>query len=138
MMHGFRNVSEEVLQLLKYYYKKRFLELLPWRIENGIMHNRFFKADCLARFRGQVDYVVFDGVDEYILPASKNLPETLQGLIQYLKKSVLLEDKDACFFFRSTGLVSAPMNMSIIGTSPQQSQGHLRRATGLQRLSNLL
>ena len=98
MMHGFGYVSEEVLQLLKYYYKKRFLELLPWRIDNGIMHNRFFKADCLARFRGRVDYVVFDDVDEFILPASKNLPETLQGLIQYLKKSALLEDKDACFF----------------------------------------
>ena len=97
MMHGFDYVSEEVLRLIKYYQKKGFLELLPWRINDPkIMQNRFFKADCLARFRGQVDYAVFDDVDEFIIPSSDSLPETLQGLIKYIQ-SHHLQNEDICF-----------------------------------------
>ena len=98
MIHGFDYVSKEVFQLIKYYYETGFLEFLPWRNDNSIMHNRFFKADCLARFRGQVDYMVFDDVDEFILPSSESLPETLQGLIQYLKKKHHHEDDNICSF----------------------------------------
>ena len=98
MMHGFGYVSKEVFKLIKYYYESGFLELLPWRNDNSIMHNRFFKADCLVRFRGQVDYVVFDDVDEFIIPSSENLPETIQGLIQYLKKKHQREDGEICSF----------------------------------------
>ena len=96
MMHGFGYVSEEVLQLTKYYHMIGFLEFLPWNTTGVNLFNRFFKADCLVRFRGQVDYMVFDDVDEFIIPTSESFPETLPGLIKHIKMKTHREDGELC------------------------------------------
>ena len=98
MLHGFDYVSKEVLQLIKYYHMIGFLEFLPWRTTGFNLFPRFFKADCLVRFRGQVDYMLFDDVDEFIIPSSEKLPETLPSLIKHLKKYKHREDGEICSF----------------------------------------
>ena len=132
IMHGYGNVSDQVLQLINYYKKIGFLEFLPWNTDSlnvSSTAQRFFKSNCMMRYYGKVDYMLYNDVDEVIIPSSENLPESLPGLIEYVQKRHSTDDICSLFFYWSTFCVPDSYVHHRTGTSLFTSDNLLRYQT---------
>ncbi|ESO93255.1 hypothetical protein LOTGIDRAFT_67021, partial [Lottia gigantea] len=66
-------ISDEMKEILNYYMKKGIVETIPWSIpvgENSIWYHGQLIAhnDCLYRTMGTIKHVLFNDIDEFVIP----------------------------------------------------------------------
>ncbi|CAD5113230.1 unnamed protein product [Dimorphilus gyrociliatus] len=95
--------EENLVKILKYYKRENIVKLIPWKLPEDISNRVWYHGqsiaihDCLYRFMFSVEYLIFQDLDEFIIPT------------QLHKWSHLLEKLDnnhidgfcfECFYFQ--------------------------------------
>ena len=82
------NISDNVLQALKYYTNKKMLSILPWHVPDNVNGKVWYNGqvaaihDCLYRtMQQEFDYAVLVDLDEIIVPRNhQSIPDMLTDM----------------------------------------------------------
>ena len=102
IMHGYGNISKDVIKVINYYRNIGYIDMLPWNIDTwksrygskkGKKHNvlradglHLIRGNCLHRYRNKYKYMMFTDLDEFIIPSKDDIPSDLLGMFNIIQK----------------------------------------------------
>ena len=119
ILHGYDKVTKEVIDLIKYYQRKGYLEVLPWSIgdwkSGGLVGPEekekpdiyayglhLVRNDCLHRYYNQFEFMLFSDLDEIIMPKSSKIPGYYTGLLKYINNGIDMSTSVCQYLFKWT------------------------------------
>ena len=81
-----QNIAPLILKTLQSYQRKGFVDIIDWKLDNtenriGVNGQLGLINDCLYRYLGKAQYILFIDVDEVIIPHSN---KTLREMIDHI------------------------------------------------------
>lgn len=70
--------QKNLAKVLKYYHQKKIVKLIPWKLPDSTINRVWYHGqtlaihDCLYRFMNSVEYLIFQDLDEFIIPTTED------------------------------------------------------------------